>query len=1029
MTDLHTPTPSRRCRLTLSLLGATLFGTQAGANPVEDAALAGFLTQPVAGLGDMMIPVPWLCNTLFGIPDPGTQNILSLHMNWHCNFDNTINAGLGRFPNDGNRFFGFHRQFLYTFNTYRQSQGLPFVQTWMPFPNAVIPLGHAARPDNTPCPPTPIATTVPGRWNVGCTSLPNSQRLPAAGGTLNPAVITLEDYGNGLVPWHNGSHVAMANSGSPNGADCAGPRNIECVTTAPRDPMFFRFHNFVNDLQDEYMTFQDSDVMVVFDRSGSMSLPNGTGTDIRLNSAKEAARLFADLLRDASNHRVGLLSFSSAASPSPEMPLTLASSAPGAMNTALGGINASGGTSIGGGLLGAVTALNASSNAHKAVLLLTDGMENSGPTIESAIGRSPNQLRDTHVCAVGFGTPGSLDGPKLRDLAERQGGTYRADADPLTLKKSFVECFADIFDTFVGKDPIDKLTAAQLASEPTVHVASGDGEVVFVLSWDTPQPRGNLRLAVTSPSGTPVNLNAPGVESRFGSTWHIVRIKTPYLLERDGRWTARAVRPLRSFVNGFSSSDFKDMAVGTAIFAQQLTQLCPDVCRTLYFDEAKSSLTHAGHGNALYPALMNAKRAGVTPQIDRVATPEAFAQALRLDRYDLIVATPLPDSGKQPYDGQLAELACSSKRPKIILNDARKEGGEATLRCLGAARTGERGIDFMKGDGGLFTGTVGFGGFGGHSMPGMTMSVGGVTFKPAGASATATPGLASSGNAVIVSRADTAANAPAVAQRFFIESLASGTARVRPFTYRSPNYTGESLHPTFHIPEIYIPIEGFDRVTARVEVTRPLQSQTALLARTDIKEGRSQKGDSLNLRQTADLIANPKSAANAIKSETISFPLNDLGKDGDTSANDRYWETALPAKFAEFDGQYTYHAYFTICREKLCFEREATQTIVVDAKPDPRFSKVELVETPNTIAGVAQVLYTPLDQNGFPLGPNREGQLRFSGSKGVSVKSIRSVTTSGTYNITATYDPLNTNPTLKVAPFGRPRETLEIKLR
>ncbi|WP_412026609.1 vWA domain-containing protein [Deinococcus yunweiensis] len=997
------------------LLGGLLVATHARADAAESAVIASFLTQPTAGLGDMMAPVPWGC----GGAAPVTQTILQLHWNWHCSFDNTINPALGRFPNDGNRFFGFHRQFLYTFNTYRQSQGLPFLQTWMPFAGATMPLGHAARPDLTPC--------------NNCTTLPNAFRLPSAGGTFNPATTTLEDYGNSLVPWHNGTHVAMAQAGGNPGEDCFLPtsplhfRDIMCVTTAPRDPMFFRFHNFVNDLQDELLTFQDTDVMVVFDRSGSMTLPNGTGTDTRLNSARAAASLFADLMRDASNNRVGLLSFSTAASPSPELPLTLASSAPAAMTTALAGISAGGATSIGGGLLGAVTALNASSNPHKAILLLTDGVENTAPMIADAVGRTPNQLRDTHVCAVGFGTPGSLDGPKLRDLAERQGGTYRADADPLTLKKYFVECFADIFDTFVGKDPIGTLAAGQQGSAPTVHVASGDGEVVFVSSWDTAVPPGSLRLSVTSPSGTPVNLNAPNVESRFGPTWHIVRIKTPYLLERDGRWTARLTRPMRSFVNGFTPDTFKTPAVGTALYAQQLAQLCADGCgRTLFYEEAKASLIHHSHGNALYPAVINTKKAGVTPAVDRVATPEAFAAALKRGGYDLVVTSLLPDSGPQAYDDLLAEWACSGKGPKILLNDVRKEGGEATLRCLGATRTDERGFSAMKGDGSVFSGSVGFAAM---PMAGMTMRPDTVSFKPTGAAGTGTPGVSPQRGAVIVSRAAVSPNAPATAQRYFIESLASGTARVRPHTWRSPNYTGEDLHPAFHIPEPYIPLGGFDRVTARVEVTRPLESQGRLYAGTDVKEGTRREGDPLTLRQTADLRVNPRQAAGAVKTETLSFPLNDLGQDGDTSASDRYWEVALPEKVAEFDGEYTFHAYFTICRGTLCFDREAQQTVVVDAKPDPRASKVQLVQTPNTVAGVANVLCTPLDAAGLPLGPDRQSQLRFTGSKGVEVKDVRSVDAAGTYAITATYDPLNTNPTLTVAPFGRPTEALEIALR
>ncbi|MBZ9713514.1 vWA domain-containing protein [Deinococcus multiflagellatus] len=1016
----------RRCVLSpagarmVCLGAALLLGQDAAADAVESATLAAYLGQPVPSLGGVLEPIPaWGCG---GSTPP--LSILSVHLNWHCTFDATINPSLGSFPNDGNRFFGFHRQFLYAYNLFRQSQGRPFLQTWMPSPSASMPLGHATRPDLAAC--------------TNCTSLPANFRLPAAGGTLNPATTTLEDYGSSLVPWHNNTHVAMAQAGGTPGNTCfdsTSPlhfRDIMCVTTAPRDPMFFRFHNFVNDLQDELLTFQDTDVMIVFDKSGSMTLPNGTGSDNRLNSAKNAARLFADLLRDSSNNRVGLISFSTAAAPSPELPLTIASSAPAAMNTALTSVNAGGATSIGGGLRAAVTALNASSNPNKAILLLTDGVENTAPMIAEVQGRAPNQLRDTHLCAVGFGTPGSLDGPKLRDLAERQGGAYRADADPLTLNKYFVECFADIFDTFVGKDPIGVLRAGAHASAPTVHVASSDTEVVFVLSWEQNLPKGALRLAVTTPTGVPLNLNDANVESRFGATYHIVRVKLPYGTQRDGRWTARAVRPLRSFLNGFAPGAFKTPAIGTAIVGQQLAQLCePGACnRVLYYEDFTFNLMHGANDVAYYQALLAAKLGRHLGTVERVSDPKRFAAALAEGRYDLIVSSTTTAEGRQPYDDVLSKLACAERGPKLIVTDLRKEGNESLLRCLGAQATSERDFDVMKGDGQVLTGSVGL------SMPGHAGMGGAHThgafsaaYKSTGAAGSSVAALSPGGGAAILARTVTSPNVPITDQRFFIESLASGSARVRPHTYISPNYTGERLHPTFHIPEIYIPVGGFDKVTARVEVTRPLQSQSEVLARTGSQEVGKREGDTLNVRQTADLRANPKQSSGFLKTETLTFPLNDDGKDGDTSAGDRYWEVALPPEVSRFDGEYTLHAYFTICQGTLCFEREAQHTVVVDAKPDPRASKVERVQTPNTGPGLATVRYTPLNAEGLPLGPDRQSLLRFEGSKGVTVQRVTSLNAQGTYEITARYDPNNTNPSLVVTPFGRPEDKLTIPLR
>src|SRR5207245_4920249 len=55
------------------------------------------------------------------------------------------------------------------------------------------------------------------------------------------------------------------------------------------------------------------DVMLVFDRSGSMSLP-GTSGLTKIEEARAAASLFVELIRAGTGNRVGLVSFSTTAS-------------------------------------------------------------------------------------------------------------------------------------------------------------------------------------------------------------------------------------------------------------------------------------------------------------------------------------------------------------------------------------------------------------------------------------------------------------------------------------------------------------------------------------------------------------------------------------------------------------------------------------------------------------------------------------------------------------------------------------------
>ncbi len=979
------------------------------ANPVEDGLTNGWLAQPVSSV-DGLGTLPWACDAPFSVPDPGLQSILQMHFNWHCTFDNTLVPSLGSLPNDGNRFFGFHRQFIFAFNRYRAANGAAYVQTWSPSPGALIPLGHGGRADNTACPT--------------CQTLPNQYRVPAAGGTLSTATFpTIDALGNSIVFYHNAQHGRIANSGP--GVNCNnGTSSLAsdmCYpNVSPRDPIFYRYHNVFDDVQDAWMRLANTDVMIAFDRSGSMSIPDGGAGLTRLDAAKEAARLFADLLEDGSGHRVGLASFSTTASSPVDLALTPASGAASAMNTALSGISAGGSTSIGDGLQRALGELAGSSNPHKAVLLLTDGMENTAPLISSVAGA----LGDTHLCSVGFGSPGTIDGAKLRDLSERQGGVYINGFDPvvnnLLVKKFFVECFADIFDTFVGSDPIALLPAGAVAGAPTVHVASSDEQVTFVLSWSTPEPTGNLRLAVTTPTGAPLDLNDPNVESRFGPTWHIVRVRLPYRGERDGSWLAYPVRPTRSYVNGFTPSAFADYDQGVRIVTRELTRLCPDGCkRVLYYEDGPGTLAHA-HATVYGQALVDALGRGFLGDVRRVGKPEDLALELGRGEYDLIVYASSYAKGDQPYDGALAEQLCSAQGPRAIITETRlTQGAQAVLRCTGALRTEETNFEVMRGDGTLFGSAVRLDGSG-HAHMGHVFSYG---LRSIGANTSSVQATSPKSAAVIVRGAVSAPE-----QRYFVNALTASSARVVPVTYRARNYTLEPLHPTFRIPEMYYPASGFDKIEARVRVTRPLESLGRRLADLGLREGGALDGDPLDPRQAGVLKLDPNFSGRLVRTETLEFPLFDTGTSGDTTAGDRYWEAALPPEVTRFDGEYLLRAVFRLCKAGRCIQREATHTLVVDVKLDPRRSRVELERLPpDGMVQRARVVVQPVDAGGLPLGPHRADALLVLPGPDVKLETLRDFDGRGRYEVVVSYRS-GTAGTLLIGQFARPKEVLSVRL-
>ncbi len=219
-------------------------------------------------------------------------------------------------------------------------------------------------------------------------------------------------------------------------------------------------------------------------------------------------------------------------------------------------------------------------------------------------------------------------------------------------------CFASIFDTFVGEDPFQALPAHDLSSAPLVHHALLDEKITFVLSWNNTNPAANLQLAITTPSGSTLHLDSPGVQSKFGPSWHVVKVtKLPVYGERDGDWTARAVRPFDTYVNGFTSRSFANASQGVKLVQNEIATLCPQGCnRTLYYEDfCESAVTFETMTSIYASAVFGQTNLGT---ITRPANATAFAEALDRGNFDLLIYSSQYNNSVQPYDGILTNLLC-----------------------------------------------------------------------------------------------------------------------------------------------------------------------------------------------------------------------------------------------------------------------------------------------------------------------------------------------------------------------------------
>ncbi|HET7113666.1 MAG TPA: trypsin-like peptidase domain-containing protein [Pyrinomonadaceae bacterium] len=284
------------------------------------------------------------------------------------------------------------------------------------------------------------------------------------------------------------------------------------------------------------------DVMIVFDRSGSMSLDAGTGKT-KIEEARDAASLFVQLVRAATGNRVGLVSFSTTANtpfgiadvtaPNKQ---TLIGPAP-FTGGIVGGLTPGGSTTIGGGLEAARLQFPMQVSNPRSILLLTDGLQNTAPMIQAV----EAGLAGIAINVIGYGTESSLDGELLTNLATAHNGLYTRAMSPLHLKKFFSLAFGNIFEAGAAVDPEFFLPKEMNSAVPLTFDVCGEENVTVVVGWDVDIAR--LSVRVISPLGKIIDGGTPGAEQSTGRTWTFLRFALPQDGERDGQWRVEVFRP------------------------------------------------------------------------------------------------------------------------------------------------------------------------------------------------------------------------------------------------------------------------------------------------------------------------------------------------------------------------------------------------------------------------------------------------------------------------------------------------------
>jgi hypothetical protein len=255
-------------------------------------------------------------------------------------------------------------------------------------------------------------------------------------------------------------------------------------------------------------------VQLALDQSGSMAWAAGTSGATRLQVLVDAANLFVNLIQK--NNGIGIIRFDHDAYPPNDptyggMPITKVMTDGFGDSTRLAALGvvaahgAHGDTSVGDGLEMArnqLNALPAGSYDHRAILLLTDGLENQPKTIAEV---SP--LIDNRTYAVGLGNEAQVNTLALTTLAGSTGGSLLLSGllaasldDQFRLRKFFLQILAGVTNTSIVKDPVGYINIGTRIRIPFL-LNEADINCRVILLTDFPV----VSLSIETPDGTVID--------------------------------------------------------------------------------------------------------------------------------------------------------------------------------------------------------------------------------------------------------------------------------------------------------------------------------------------------------------------------------------------------------------------------------------------------------------------------------------------------------------------------------------------
>jgi hypothetical protein len=242
----------------------------------------------------------------------------------------------------------------------------------------------------------------------------------------------------------------------------------------------------------EAVTPPPVDSVLVIDRSGSMQGATGIPNEDKADHAIKAAQLYVSLLKQ--NDRIGVVRYNDQARDPQDILLTLRVA--GDLTSGAGrlaaasvltktNLNPTGYTSIGGGILLGSKILDAAVANSRALVVLTDGIQNRSPDIPTATAVVSAKTPRQRVFAVGLGLHQLQD--KLKQIATVTNGMTQITGDLVAhkeflLQKLYVQILSDASDEAFVKDP-PRLALAGHKQSNLVYLGEVDVSADFIVAF------------------------------------------------------------------------------------------------------------------------------------------------------------------------------------------------------------------------------------------------------------------------------------------------------------------------------------------------------------------------------------------------------------------------------------------------------------------------------------------------------------------------------------------------------------------